>query len=321
MTTRAAVIRRAVAIVRVNGHSRGYATRDGVNALASTGGSTLTLIDTAGLPPVGAASTMAKGDWLYLPAMTAANQRRLVASYDASARTFTHGGPVYDGTTITALGVGTPYLVLKDDPDTWNAAVNEALRTILSQFNYDEVTPAVDRKVLYTMGAAPFTLVTPVRDSQIAEIEYRSSGDVAGEERWYPWANGSQTWKTYMDEDDVILDFGSPGTAPTTDIVLRVKWSSQFATVSAESTVIAADELFCALGTLVVMIDWNADPDNPSDDWNMLGRRIYPQYAARRRLILGEDAYTQVARTAQTAGFINVGGRAGRGMSSGRRRA
>jgi hypothetical protein len=311
-TTRAAVLRRAIELTSQGGHSRGFATRDGVNALTSTGGAALTLIDTAGLPPTGAAATTAKGWWIWLPLMTAANQRKLISSYSGALNTLTHQGPNYDATTITALGVGTPYRVVRDDPDRWTMAFNEALRTILSQINYDEITITTSGQVLYTLSAAPFTLTGIVRDSQIMDVEYVDAGATAGEERWLPWSNGFQTWRTYMDGQNVIIDFQGTENAPTTAVRLRVKWSSQFAAVTSDATVLDVDEYWAALATLTVMADWLADPDNPSDDWNMIGRKVRTQYAAQRRLILGEDAYRQVQRTAQTVGYLPVHGRAGR---------
>ena len=312
-TTRAAIRRRAVSLARINGHSRGFASRDaGVTALTATGGTTTTLIDTAGLPPAGAASTTAKGNWVYRPAQAAANQKRLVASYSGANRTIT----IETGTDWTvAPAASDPYLILKDDPDVWDSAMYEALRTLLTTVKYDEITftSANDDLSRYTLSAAPFTLARIVRDTQVMDIEVRDSGDASGEERWVPWANGSRTWQTYMDEQDVILDFGSARIAPSTSDRIRVKWTDQFTIPAAESTSIAVDEYWAALATLVVMADWLADPNNAEDDWNMIGARARRQYVGQRRGILGADAFRQVSRTAQTAAVGGVRGRGGRG--------
>jgi hypothetical protein len=314
MATRATIRRRAVGIAMSDGRSVGFASRDNATALTSTAGGTLTLTDTAGLPPAGAATTTAKGWWLYLPTMTAANQRRIIASYAGATQTITHEGPVYDATTITALGLGTtPYLVLRNDPDRWNAAINEACRQLISEVKYDEITITTSGQVRYNLASAPFTLTSIVRDSQVADIEYRDVNDASGEERWLPWADGRRTWRTYMDEDDVMLDFGVSELAPDTSVRLRVKWTTQFAALTDETTAIGVDEYWAALGTLVVMSDWYSDVNDPNDDWNVLGRRVRVQFEGRRRGILGEDAFRQVQRTAQQTGINGVGGRGGRG--------
>lgn len=316
-TTRAAIRRRAVGLAMAEGRSVGFASRDNVNALTATAGAATTLTDTAGLPPAGAAATTAKAWWLYLPTMAAAYQRRIVASYSGSTQAFTHEGPDYNATTITALGLGTtPYLVLRNDPDRWNAAINEACKQLLSQVKYDEITftTATDEQARYTLSAAPFSLTSIVRDSQVADIEYRDANDASGQERWLPWADGRRTWRTYMDESNVILDFGKDSALwPSTDIRIRVKWTAQFTALTDETATVDVDEYWAALGTLAIMSDWYADVNNPNDDWNVIGRRAKAQYEAQRRLILGEDAFRQVQRTAQQTGINGVGGRAGRG--------
>jgi hypothetical protein len=303
-----------VSLAIANGRSRGFASRDGgTTALATTGGDANTLIDTAALPPGTSmpASYMA-GDFIHLPAMTAANQRRIIASYSGSAQSFDTDGPVWDATTITALGVGTPYLLTKDDPDLWTAAMAEANLRLLSRINYDTVTPTAASVVRYTLSAAPFTLTGIIRDSQVMDIEYAGVNETAGQERWQPWGRGNYTWRTYMDEDDVILDFGDPDLAPGTDVKLRVKWSSQYAVFTDESTANDCDTHWAALATLCVMAKWLADVNNPEDDWNIIGRMANAEYQTKRRLILGEDAYRRVQRSGQQRGYVGVGGRQGR---------
>lgn len=313
-TTRAAIRRLAVSEARANGRTRGLASRDqGATALTATGGDANTLIDTAGLPPGTNMPTSFMQDcWLYLPAMTAANQRRIITTYSGSAQSFDHDGPNYDATTITALGASTPYLVLRDDPDLWNSAINEMLKLLGSRINYDTATPTAASVVRYTMSSAPFSLAGILRDSQVMDIEYAGTDETSGQEEWRPWARGNYTWKAYMDEDDVILDFGDPDLAPDTNTKLRVKWSSQYAALSDESTTVDLDEQLAAWGTLCVMADWLADWNNAEDDWNVIGRRAREQYESRRRLVLGEDAYRQVQRSAQQRGTVQVGGRMGR---------
>lgn len=312
-TTRAAIIRRAVMLARTGGQEpRGFATRDGVNALESTGGSVTTLIDTAGLPPGGASTSVGKGWWIYLPTMEAADQKRLISSYAPATQTFTHGTPNYSGTTVTALGTGIPYLVLKDDPDDWNSAVNEALRTLLSEVQYDEFTPTADRKTTYAVASAPISIAGITRRTQILGIDWRDVNDATGEERWVPWADGYRSWRAYADEGAVILDFEDPERAPTTQQRLRVKWAPQFTTLADETTTSDVDEYWAALATLTVMSDWLGDPNNPDDTWAVIGARARLQYTAQRRLINGEDAFRRVSRTSQQSGIYGVRGRGGR---------
>lgn len=313
-TTRRAIRRLAVSEARANGRTRGLASRDqGANALTTTGGDANTLIDTAGILSGSSIPTSyMKGAFLYLPEMTAANQRRIVSSFDSSARSFDHDGASWDATTITALGVGTPYLILKDDPDLWNSAINEAMKLLTGRINYDIVTPTAVNIARYTMSAAPFSLTGITRASQVMDIEYASTSETSGQEDWQPWARGNYTWEAYMDEDDVILDFGEPDYAPDTATRLRVKWSSQYAALTDEGTTTPdVDEQLAAWATLCVMADWLADWNNPEDDWNTIGRRAREQYESRRRLVLGADAYRQVQRSSQQRGSVSVGGRMG----------
>lgn len=310
-TDRAAIRRRAVHIARTDGRSRGFASRDGVTALVSTAGAARTLTDTAALPPTGAAATTAKNEWLFLPSVAAAaDRKRLIASYSGALQTITHNGPDYAAATITELGTGSePYLVLKDDPDVWDQAINEAMRTLVSKVNYSTIT-LVDDKPRYVLSAAPFTLTGIERISQVVEIERADSGDTAGEETWTPWGDGYGSWRAYPSDDDIILDFGPR--APTTADKLRVKWTSQASIFVDETTDQDVNEYFAALATLVVMVDWLADPNNGEDDWNVIGRRIRTQYAAQRRLALGGDAWRQVTRGSQQTGIVGIGGRMGR---------
>lgn len=313
MSTRAGIRRRAVLLCRGNGKpARGFSTRDGSTALTSTGGSTTTLIDTAGLPPGGFSTSTAKGWWIYLPTQAAADQKRLISSYAPSTRTFTHEGPDYSGTTVTNLASGIPYLILEDDPDDWDSAFNEALRTILFEAQYDTFTPTVDRKTAYTVSAAPISLSGIVRRSQILALDVRDAADPSGEERWLPWADGYRTWKAYDDEGAVIIDFEDPDRAPSTDQTLRIKWAPNFAVSASEDGALDVDEYWAALATLTVMADWLGDPNNADDSWTVIGRRAKEQYAAQRRLIHGEDAYRRVTRTSQQTGVHGVRGRGGR---------
>jgi hypothetical protein len=160
------------------------------------------------------------------------------------------------------------------------------MRTLVSRVNYSRITIAATLP-RYVLSAAPFTLTGIVRDSQVAEIERAAAGDTVGEESWQRWGDGFNTWRTYMSDDDVILEFGSR--SPTVADALRVKWTSQGAVFTDETTSQDVDEYFAALATCVVMADWLADPNNADNDWNVIGRRVRTQYAAQRRLILGED--------------------------------
>lgn len=311
-TSQRQIVRRAVYLARTGGRSRGFATRNGATALASTGGAALTLIDTAALPPTGAASTTAKNDWLFLPAMAAAHQKRLVSSYSGAAQQLTHQGPNYDATTIAALVAagGTPYMVLKDDPDAWYGACLEALQQMVSEVKYDEFTPTGVTR--YIVSAAPITLTGILHASQIVEVETHDSGDEVGYEQWQPWDDGYRSWRAYNDEQTVVLDFIEPLRTPQTTDIMRIKWTTQYTAPAADTTALDVDELLAAYGTLVTMADWLADVNNPDDDWNVIGKRARVQYEARRRLVLGNDAFRQVRRPMQQTGVLRMRGRGGR---------
>lgn len=299
-------------MARINGKARGFASRDGVSALTSTAGAARTLTDTAGAFPTGASVSLGKGAWLYLPTAAAADQRRLIQSYDGALRQYTHEGPDYSAPTIAALATGLPYLVLLDDPDLWNSALNEALRTLLSSIHYDEFVPT--GVATYVAGVAPFAALVGVsRAAQILDIEQRATGDAVGAYDWTHWADSQRTWRAYDDEGTVVIDFGQPLAVPSASgVTLRVKWADQYATVSDETTTIAVDEDMAAYALLAQMGDWLAQADNPADDWRYLRERATIQLGQRRRQILGPDAYRNVTRTTQHAGLRGVRGRGGR---------
>lgn len=309
---RASILRLAVSLARTDGRSRGHATRDGATALTATSGAARSLVDSGGLPPVGASSATGKGQWLYLYTMAAAYQRRLIQSYDASSWRMVHQGPDYDATTIAALVAATcPYMILKDDPDEWVIAINNALTTLLSQVKYDTFTPTGAAR--YTVGTGALAALTGItRPSQIAEVEVNVGSATAGDEDWQPWANGARTWNAYTDEQTVILDFNDTLNAPSTGDAMRIKWTTQYAAATDWTTAIAVDERLAALATCVSMADNLADPNNPDDDWNVIGNRVREQYEARRRLILGSDAFRQVSRAPQQTGILRMRGRGGR---------
>jgi hypothetical protein len=327
-TTVAEIRRRAVLLARTDGRVRGFATRDGVNALLATTGTALTLTDDIALPPTGAAELWSAGDWLFLPeAVVLADRKRLVASYDAAARTITHWGPDYDAGTIALLeDEEMPYLILKDDPDLWQMALIEALRTILSAVTFFEFTPTASL-ARYDIDASPISLLDLgmnddagiQRASQILDIEVHAAGsaddtdDLNDENAWLSWSNGQRTWRAYNVTDTagntVYIDFGA--SPPQTTDRLRIKYATQYpaATADEDDDDLNVDEYWAALATLSVMADWLGDPNNPDDDWNIIGRRVKTQYFAQRRLILGENAFRQVSRSTRSIGSVGVRGR------------
>lgn len=304
---------RAVFLSGTMGHSRGHATRDGVNLLATTGGGPTALSDSASLPPGGASQSTGKGQWIWTPAMASGQQKRIVGGavpYNASTFTLSHLGPVYDSTTIAALIAGTPYMVLRDDPDYWVGAFNEAMRTITTNIMFSEFTPT--GVVKYAVASAPISVAGITRRTQILDVETHDIGDASGYEHWRPWADGRHVWEPVVSDGAVYLDFKDPNTAPGTGDRMRIKWGSQVAVPTTDTESVEIDELQAALATLVVMADQRADTDNPNDDWMKIGQRARIEYEAWRRLNLGPDAYRQVIYPQQETGYAGVAGRGGR---------
>ena len=124
MSDRAGIIRRAVGLAR----TRGVASPDGVNALTATAGTDdVGLEDTANFLPRGASANLHRDQFLYTPESSAvADQVRLIAQTDVINTRYIHRGPDWS----TAPANGERYLVLKDPPQTWNAALNEALQKV-----------------------------------------------------------------------------------------------------------------------------------------------------------------------------------------------
>lgn len=306
-TTKAAVRRRAVFLARADGRRRGLSSPNGVTALTATGGTTATLIDTAGLPPVGVSPLFAKRHWLNLPSAVAAGDRkRIIDSYTPASYTLNLKDPVL----AVAPVAGTPYLILKDDPDTWNAAMDEAFRTMLSEVHYDEITIGSTPSHRYDLSAAPFSLPSITKVTQVYGIELRR-GD-ATDPDWDEWQNGSRAYKVYSAAGKIYLDFGTIAAAPGAADVIRVKWAAEYDVTTTEAASINCNELLAAQATLIQMADWLADSDNPADDWNIIGLRTRVEYAALRRELMGADAYRRVERPSQGAGRLRMRGRGGR---------
>ena len=311
MSNRAGIRRRAVVLAR----TRGRASPDGgVTALEATGGSTTTLIDTSNATPGGASSRLRKNDWLMLPdAAAEADRKRLIASYDGDARTYT----IDSGTVWSqAAASGDDYLVLKDDPDAWDSAINEALREKLAFPRFDEFSPVSASRRIYQLSAAPISVSDIARLSQIWGVQRHNENEAANEERWLDMGHmGRSTVKPFEDEGTFYLEFG--GRLPGLSDQLRLVTTQPYATLTDESTASNVEEYWAALATLMVMAEWLGDSEDPKDEWAKIGRRYAKAYEDRRRQNLGQFAFAQVQRTVTRPGGALVGGRAGRGGTSG----
>ncbi len=133
MSTRAGIIRRAVLIAR----TRGISTADGVAALTASGGDEVSLVDAQGFFARGMSVNLDRNNWLYVPGAAAADQVRLITATDPITQAYRHGGPDYSSSPSS----GDAYLVLKDHPFRWNAALNEAVQTMLFFPRLDKWTP------------------------------------------------------------------------------------------------------------------------------------------------------------------------------------
>ena len=132
MSNREGIFRRAVLLAR----SRGISSADGVASLTASGGDPVSLVDAEGFFARGMSTNLDRDTWLYMPTATAADQVRLVRATDPINQAYRHAGPDYGVSPVAER-----YLVLKDHPFRWNAALNEALRTLLFFPRLDEWTP------------------------------------------------------------------------------------------------------------------------------------------------------------------------------------
>ncbi len=323
-TTRAAIRRRAVHLAR----TRGVSSADGVTALTATGGSASTLIDTDFLPPPPAVANLYKKQWIYTPTLAAADQQRIVkdaSGYSASTQTITiESGLDWSTGPVSA----TPYLILEDKPDTWDSAINEALRELLAFPRFDEFSPVSNSRRIYDISSAPISVTDLDRLSQIWAVQWHDEDDATNEERWKDWDDGFRTVRPFEDAGDFFLRFGAEGEVnpllPSKADQFRLVTTQPYATLSDETTTSNVEETWAAYATLVVMADWLGDHDNPADEWTEIGAKYGPIYEDRRRAVLGEFAFHRVWRSQTQRGGSSVAGRAGRGrggaLSVGRRR-
>ena len=313
-TTRAAIFRRAVHLAR----TRGKSSADGVSALTATGGDgSTTLIDTGFLPPPPAVPNLYKKKWIYTPTLTAADAKRFANTYSAAAQKITIQSGLNWGTGPSS---GTVYYILDDDPDTWNSAINEALRELLAFPRFDEFSPVSNSRRIYQIDAAPINVTDLDRISQIWGVEWHDENDAANEERWRDWNDGLRVVKPFEDAGDFFLRFGGTGFdrrgstfgLPSTADEFRLVTTQPYATLTDETTTSNVEEYWAALATLVVMADWLGDHDNPADEWTEIGAKYGPMYEDRRRAVLGQYAFHQVWRGQTQRGGSTVGGRGGR---------
>ncbi|KKK72528.1 hypothetical protein LCGC14_2902980, partial [marine sediment metagenome] len=310
VTTRAGIFRRAVHLAQ----TRGRSTADGVNGLTATTGGATTLADTTSLPPTGASTSLYANQWLYRPAANnAADYKRFVTAtgYTASTRQLTHGGPNYTENPLAGTDDGT-YLLLEDDPDTWNAAINEALRELLAFPRFDKWSPTSNTERVYQINSAPISIYDLDRLSQIWGVQWHDENEASGEERWKDWADGDRAVLPLEDQGTFYLDFRGPKLPSTAD-QFRLITTQPYATLTDETTTSNVEEYWAAVATLVVMADWLNDHDNPADEWTEIGAKWGPVYEDRRRAVLGRYAFHQVWRGQTRRGGATVAGRAGRG--------
>lgn len=308
-STRTGIIRRAVHLAQ----TRGRSTSDGVNALTASGGDEVSLEDSTGFLTRGMSAQLDRNQFLYTPTATAADRVRIIAETDPVNTAYRHRGADYGVSPIDTL----PYLLLKDHPDEWNAALNEALRQYLSFPRFDEWTPTDSSRSIYQITATPISISDITELSQIWGLEVHPTNDATNQEVWEDWADGRRTWRPFEDEGAFFIDFRSI-VKPNTTQQLRLISMQPFPTLTDETTTSNVDELWAAQATLLVMADWWGDHDNPADQWAIIGRKFQTRYEHRRATILRKFAYRQVGRESTTVGRVSVAGRAGRGGLMGR---
>ena len=305
MSTRQTIRRRAVILSR----TRGRVAVNGITALTATGGDANSLIDTTAhaAPPVPTSASRYRNWSLYIPEATnALDTERAIAEFDAEQRRYMINGPAYN----TVPGSGDRYEILRDPPDDWNSAINEANKTLLWTPRLDEWTPASNDQRIYTFGTAPLDGITDLaRRTQVFELEFHPTADASGEENWQVWADGQHTYRTYEDEGTLRVVFG--GLLPNTDHEMRFTTLIPFAALTDETTILTVDEEWAAWATLKIMAGWFADADNPSDEWTAIGETAEENYHDLRRAVLADLAYRTVGRHSQMGGSVSVGGRRG----------
>ena len=304
MTTRLQIRRRAVGLVP----RKGFSTVDGVNSLTASGGAVGTLIDTSDLPTVGASTALFANQRLWRPnANNAADVVRLITGtgYAASSQTITHGGGDYTEAPTAGTDDGV-YLIVKDDPNLWNRAINEALRTECFFIQHDDWTPTDGTTRVYDISAAPISLSDILRISDIHGMEWHSTTDAANEEFWRDWDDGRREWVVFEDSGTIYIDFRH--VLPTTTQEMRIISTQPYATLTDETTSIAVDEEWAANATVLIMSRWLGASDA---DWRDAGPRAQAFVRDRRRQELGRYAFRTVGRETQFGGAASVGGRGG----------
>ena len=311
--TRKQIRTRAIDMVPEKGRS----TVDGSTLLTATSGGTSTLLDTTALPPTGASTALYSNAWLHRPAAaTAADRKRLVSAtgYDGSTKTITHQGPVWAIAPLASGDTGV-YEILKDDPDLWNMAINEALRTECFYVRNYEWTPTSNTKRVYDISAAPISNTAIERVTDLHAVQWHPAADTAGEELWEDWANGSREWDFFEDNGTLYLDFRH--IPPDTAQELRLIVTNPYAVLTDETTPSNVDLLWAAAATITVMARWLGESDA---QWRRYGAAVASTLHTRRRQELREYAYRTVGRESQYVGGMTVGGRGGyRGRGVNRR--
>lgn len=310
-TTRAAIRRKAVHLAR----TRGFATADGSSVLTATSGSSSTLLDTANLPPTGAATSLYDLQWLYRPAANnAADRERIIAAgtYTGSTRTLGSITPTYTEAPLAGTDNGT-YLILKDRPTLWNQAITEAFARECFFVRRSEFSPTSNTQLVYVLTAAPISLsdfTAPL--TQIHGLEWHDENETAGEEQWKDFDNGIRTWEIIEDAGVFSLVLNAPF---DTTMQVRINATIPYPALTDETTTSTVDVTYAAWATLLVMARWLG---NDSDEWAMIGQAAIQEVRDRRRQALGRFAFRTVGRESQHGGAVSVGGRAGRGLLSGR---
>ncbi len=304
MTTRKQIRRRAVHLAP----KKGFATADGVASLTATAGTTLSISDTANLPPTGASTALYTNWRIHRPAAAnAADVIRIVSQggYTASTRTLAHQGPVYTEDPLESTDTGE-YELLADDPLLWNRAINEALRTECFFIQFDEWTPSSNTRRIYKISDTPISLSDILRVTDIHNIQWRASADASNEEFWRDWDDGAREWEVFEDSGTLYIDFRHvpPGTAQK----MRIISTQPYAGLTTEVATSDVDEEWAANATLLVMSRWLGDNDS---DWEEIGAGALQAVRDRRRQELGRYAYRTVGRESQFVGAVSVAGRGG----------
>ncbi len=299
MTDRKDVIRQAVTNSR-----RGHASLDYTTALLATGGSTRSLIDTLGLQGQSISKSRFHNHWLWLPTAAAADEIR-ICRHDGFLAQSSEVIIAEEEAAYASAITNEQYLIVRDNPMHWKAALNAVLDVGLFERKTATWTPTnADRQSDPT--AAPISASWLEHPSDVFDIELQIT-DTANALQWVSLDSLGRGWRLHRDAGVLELDFLS-GDAPATTETLRLITVRNLDMVTAHGTAITADLRWMSWAMLAKMAEWLGDPLNARDDWTLIGDRAEVRQAGIRIQELGVLAQLKVRKDERVFGGPQLSG-------------